>query len=307
MGENKGTYRGTHLLFEIEGVPGRRRLKKIRNYVAVYADRLVIDVAGSCETYTKDDIDDIYIQEPLVEDIDDRTVRVDLCEDENGELSYYELDDEIFPGFTEKMEEALKNEWSHIRDKYNYPETIKWFVGCCFIVRVSSQVNPYIFSGERTVPVITRSARDNLYESWGFSDRGDLLEMLPLLLEGYSIQKNQDTESNSALRKKMERCYWAWDLQRVIWLCSLGCFCGYLSLEEALDWSLLAGQELQKRFRSWDDFLEKYLQGYSNWAEEDVEDEESEAYERKQIYDFYMRAPNSPWSVRWDMELTKEW
>lgn len=253
------------LIFEIEGVPIKKNLfKKHRSYVAVYNRGIHIELNGEIDEYTRREIIDVYIKEPVVEGVDNRTVVIEFHEDD--EQNYYESEDDTFPCLSEKIEQVLKKEWSYLLEKRAYPETVKWFVACNAIVSIVSEQNPYIFGGGYKESDLISAQREVLKEWWGFENRRDLLKMLPELLGGRTA-----TEGG-------ERCFWAWDLQRLILISALGYVSDYISWEDALDWSLKAGQKLQKLFKSWDDFIECYLLGYCLWAEESLDDEESEAF-----------------------------
>ncbi|MDR1451444.1 MAG: DUF1266 domain-containing protein [Helicobacteraceae bacterium] len=80
-----------------------------------------------------------------------------------------------------------------------------------------------------------------------------------------------------------ERCMWAWDLRRLIYLSAMGYVTDFLSWDEAMEWRLQAGQKLQGIFSGWDSFMRSYLFGYRLWAGERLEDEDGEAYERKRF------------------------
>ncbi len=65
------------MLFEIEGVPRREKLfKKNRSYIAVYEDRLHIELDGEHDDIDINDVFDVYIKEPIVEDVTSRTTMV---------------------------------------------------------------------------------------------------------------------------------------------------------------------------------------------------------------------------------------
>ena len=295
-----------NMIFEIEGIPTKTGLfKKQRSYIAVFDDEIFIEYDGEKDTYVRDDIYDIYIKEPVIGDVFNRTLVIDFCE--AGEWNFYELDDDAFPGLSIKMERALENEWSHITKKRDYPETVKWFVACCSVLQIVSGLNPFVYGDADKAPERMSAQRESMLEWWGVSDKNDLLEILPTLLDGRTVKQYKEDTENSELLKKSERCFWAWDLQRLILLGSLGHFCDYLSWEESLDWCLLAGQKLQRMFDSWDDFMINYLRGYSIWSREELDDENSEAYERKQVYEHYKKMPHNPWLVPWDLLLVKEW
>ena len=315
--KNEGT--DIKLLFEIEGKPGKRGLfRKSRSYVAVYAHGIHIELGGESDFYTCEDIFDVYIKEPVVEGVESRETEIDLYEE--GEQRNYTLEDGTFPGLAKMMELVLENEWSHIVKKRLYPETVKWFVACNAVVSIASECNPYIFGASYKEPGAISSQREELYESWGFSQKHDLLNMLPQLLDGRAVKSYIEKAKNvellddderilyeKILNEGGERCLWAWDLQRLILLSGLGYVCDYLSWQEALDWSLKAGQKLQTLYRSWDDFMRCYLLGYCFWSGDTLDDDESEAFARERIYKYYKTLPNHPWSIAWNLPLKPEW
>ena len=304
------------LLFEMEAKPIKRNLfKKQRRYVAVYADGIHIIMDGEDDYYTHDDICDVYFREPFVEDVESRQTIFNFTKE-----GYCWLEDSVFPGFSENMEIVLKNEWSHYLKKREYPETVKWFVSCCAVVQIDSGVNPYIFGGSYKDPTTALETQEELQESWGFNNKYDLLDMLPKLLNGRAVEQYREKSNHDellsvderVLYQKIadaggERCLWAWDLQRLILLCSLGYVCDYLLWDEALDWSLKAGIKLQKLFRNWDEFMHCYLLGYCFWSGDSIDDEDSEAALRYRMYEHYKKLPDNPWSPNWDMTLECEW
>jgi len=312
------------LIFEIEGVPRKKNLfKKLRSYVAVYNRGIHIELDGEIDEYTRREIFDVYIKEPVVSEVDSRTTVVEFHEED--EQNYYELEDDTFPGLSEKMEQVLKKQWSYLLEKRAYPETVKWFVACNAIVSIVSEQNPYIFGSAYKESDAISEQREVLKEWWNFNNRSDLLNMLPKLLEGRAVKEylewkkaaetvgyeSMDEQAVDLWRKITEkggeRCFWAWDLQRLILISSLGYVSDYISWEDALDWCLKAGQKLQTLFKSWDDFIECYLLGYCSWSEESLDDEESEAFERKQVYEFYKALPQNPWTIDWNYPLKREW
>lgn len=113
--------------------------------------------------------------------------------------------------------------------------------------------------------------------------------MLPKLMNGRSTAQWEefaaDPEALDADARALydeitraggERCFRAWDWQRLSFISSLGYLCEWLSYEESLSWCLRAGQKLQALFRSWDQFMRCYLLGYCFWAREDPADGDSE-------------------------------
>ena len=272
--------------FEIEGVPRRKMLRKQRSYIGVYADHIEIELDGEREHIALEDIYDIYIQEPLTEDVDCRTTVVEYIEE--GEQAWYELEDDTFPALASQMERVLKLEWAHFADKRRYPKTVRWFLACCLPQYVSAGQNPEIFGSGYKIPETMEGQRKVLYESWGINNNQDLVKMLKSLLKGRGDNR-------------------AWDLQRLILLSSFGYVCDYLKYEDALDWCLEAALKLQGLYHSWDEFMAQYLEGYCDWADDDIEDEDSEGFQRKRIYEFYRNKFDSPYSISWDMPLSAEW
>ena len=306
--------------FEIKGESIKKNFfKKCRSYFAAYEDYIEIEYDGDHYTIDLDNIFDIYVLEPLIEDIESRTVLVEYY-DEDGDRGLLELEDSIFYDVTAKMEEVLETKWIHFAEKHAYPETVKWFLACTLVVKVSSKLNHKILGGEYKNPEVSKGQREELADSWGFRKREDLLAMLPNLYEGRAVNQyfkkledfdELDSEEQCLLETIRntcgEKCIWAWDLQRLILISCLGYISDYISYEEALDWCLKAGLKLQEKYVSWDDFMKSYLLGYCFWSGDDLKDEESKAYERMQIYKIYKNKKDSPFSVSWDHKLVREW
>jgi hypothetical protein len=206
------------LLFEIEGVPRRRFMKKLRSYAALYEDAVEIELDGVRDLYTRHDVSDIFVKEPLVEGIDSRTVVVEFAEE--GEQNWYELEESTFPEIASKIEMALEREWAFIADRRNYPDAVRWLTACCAVVSISGEENPFIFGGTYREPENAAAQREVLYDSWGFNNRQELLAMLPLLLDGRAVKQYREAGMRQAAIKREggERCLWAWDLQRCILL-----------------------------------------------------------------------------------------
>ena len=83
-------------------------------------------------------------------------------------------------------------------------------------------------------------------------------------------------------------------------LLSSGYICAYLTKEEALDRSLEVAKVIQKRFNSWDEFIDSYLKGYEKWSKHT-------AMGRWQIYENLRKEKDSIFSAPWDLELKREW
>jgi len=312
-----GNDKDSPLLFEIEGIPVKRMFKKARRYIAVYADGIHVMIDGD-EFHSLEDIFDIYIKEPVIEGVECRQTVIEFHEKETA--CYYVLEDSVFPGLSDQMEQVLENNWSHIAQKHDYPETVKWFNACCAVIHIVSGLNPHIFGGTYKTQEIVAEQRKGLQISWGFNNKDDLMNMLPQLFDGRAVMQYREQVANHAslspsermlfrqiANQGGERCLWAWDLQRLIFLCALGYISDYISWEDALDWSLKAAKKLQPLFRDWDDFMNCYLLGYCYWSGDNLNDKESHAAERKRVYEYYKKLPNNPWMTTWNLPLKCEW
>ena len=309
----------SRLLFEITGKPTKVWLfKKLRSHVAVYDNKIEIEFDGACTTYARNDIFDAYILEPVSEDIDSRTTLIHFYD--KGYTNCYILTNSVFPGFAEQMEIVLRNEWSHLMEKRAYPKTVQWFVACCAVAHIHCRENPYVFGGQYKEPDSIADARQAVYEGWGFNNKQDAFKMLPELLAGRSVKEYreclEDSEPlNDAQRDFFEyiaacggeRCFWAFDLQRLIILCECAYLSDWLSWEEALQWCLKAGQKLQSVYNSWDEFMDYYLLAYCFWSDEDMEDKDSNTYKFRQIYEYYKKLKTHPWQIAWNHPLMQEW
>lgn len=283
------------LLFEIEGDSLRSGLRKYKSHIHLWEEAIRIQMWGDDDTYTLDDIIDVFIKEPVVEDVDSHSTLIVFYED--GEVDTYDLEDEVFPGLSEKMGRVLDRQWAFLEEKKDYTDTIKWFIACNSILQIVSECNPYIYGGNYKESVDRDGQREILHDSWGFNNKNDFLNMLPSLFDGRSV--NDEDEELDEL--------WAWDLQRLIMLSSYGYLCDWLSWEESLDWCLKAALRLQSIFTSWDDFISNYLAGFCFWAGEELSDENSEAHERMQVYNHYKKLRTNPWQIDWNYPLKKEW
>ena len=304
--------------FEIEGIARRKWLRKRRSYIVVSSDAILIELDGETDHIRLEDIFDIYIKEPIVEDVTSTTTVLEFYE--QGESTLYELEDETFPGLSARMDALLRTSWQHFEDKRTYPDTVKWFLACQAVTSIVGGQNPAIFGGAYRNPDTAAAQREALFESWDFNKKEDFLSTLPTLYDGSMMREYEadlrdktglDEDTLALVEQIDATCgrmgIWAWDLQQLIALCGLGYVGDYIGYEEALDWCLKAGQKLQSMYGSWDSFFESYLLGYCYWSEEDIDDEESEAYIRKGIYQFYQNRADSPWRISWNHPLTKEW
>ena len=252
--------------------------------------------------------------------------------DDSGNHMELPLIPDKYPDIANQLEKVYKNEWAHMRTVY--PVTVRWFIGCTAILEIVNQNHPFVYGApymnERFKNVNTETANKNwentfkssLERDWGIVNRPSLLEAFPRLFGGASVLNALDKIKN-ADREKMikqeikvlddiealgEKSIWAWDLMRMMMLASTGYVCGYLSYEESLDLSLIAGTKLQEIYDSWDDYMESYLFGHGFWDKmQHPDDKWSETSSRKQKYLLNKNHLVNPWQIPWDLPLKREW
>ena len=161
----------SRLIFEIEGVPIKKNVfKKHRSYVAVFDDSIHIEFKGENDIIPLKDVFNVYIKEPLTEDVPCRTTMIEFAEE--GEDNWYELEDDFFEGLSVKIETLLKNEWAVVRKKKDeLPFRVKWFNATCAVLRISSEQDPELFGGYYPNSDAYDDTKNTLYESWGLNNK----------------------------------------------------------------------------------------------------------------------------------------
>jgi len=96
-----------------------------------------------------------------------------------------------------------------------------------------------------------------------------------------------------------------WDLGRAMSLAGWGYLAGHYTYDEAMEKSLKTAKKIQKKFDSWEDFMNSYFLGYSYWSGEDPEDSSSQAYQRHETYETLK--DSGVYDVDWNLALEKEW
>ncbi len=99
----------------------------------------------------------------------------------------------------------------------------------------------------------------------------------------------------------------AWDLCRINQVAAWCYVAGYYSLEESLEIQLLNSGELQAAFDSWDDMMESYLYGFQYWVGDADHAEYGVTSERRNIYNSLKELKDGPYSMDFDMELSRSW
>ena len=99
----------------------------------------------------------------------------------------------------------------------------------------------------------------------------------------------------------------AWDYSRAMQLLGYYYIADYYTEQETLDKSLEVAKTLQGLYPSWDDMVQSYLDGYQYWNGDNPDDEESGSAQRRKIYEDLKASENNPYTLDWNLELTKTW
>ncbi len=172
----------------------------------------------------------------------------------------------------------------------------------------------YYFGGYETTNGNQKAAAKILNQSWGITNRTDLLiQIQDLLKTGNRTEYRKEAKEMNAMSNKklktalkqlsgdtlihyqMVQYNWkkwkkngllAWDLCRVSHLVQWGYVAGYISIEEAQALLEPAAQKLQKKFSSWDEVQQNWLDGYALFASIDASHPAGTDYEaRQKVYE----------------------
>ena len=94
----------------------------------------------------------------------------------------------------------------------------------------------------------------------------------------------------------------AWDYCRVLQILGDSYQCGYISLEECLDQSLVVAQYLQQEYDSWEALCNSYLHGYMFWAKNS-----GSYYSRAIFYEELKDSEDNPYTLDFETELQSSW
>lgn len=93
-----------------------------------------------------------------------------------------------------------------------------------------------------------------------------------------------------------------YDLQRACQLSGSAFLAGYITLREAMNCAVTAGQRIQKLVHSWEEMSEAYVKGYA----EELEDEEG-AKVRAEIFRELKESAENPYALPFDTPLVRTW
>ncbi len=300
-------------------------LKKPPHKFTAYENGIVIRYDSETTYIKKEDIDHIYRYYNVLGEYEADCLIINYKEYDEGFT--FTLTENQYPNILDKIEELYKIVFG--KSGIEYPNTVKWV-----LTIISSWLmimeRPHDFfgtPGQQKQQV--ESDREILVDDWGIKRKSELHAEcekrfeFPLIEQAkacYGLSDDTDDEEydeqnvpyeRQIIRNKIvanfDKTIKAYEMYRAILLAYLGYNARFFSYEEALDWCLRAGLELQKTYSSWDDYYENYLLGYCFWCCEDVDLEDTHANKRKVVYEEVKKYETHPWQIDWNTKLTKEW
>ncbi|WP_345143606.1 DUF1266 domain-containing protein [Flavobacterium ginsengiterrae] len=98
-----------------------------------------------------------------------------------------------------------------------------------------------------------------------------------------------------------------WDLGRANFLLTSFYVADFTDENTALDKALEVTKRIQKTFKSWDEYNRSYMYGYLYWSNEDPKDSSSKYTQRQGFISELKKDSKSPFQVKWDTKLEKDW
>ena len=240
-----------------------------------------------------------------------------------------------------QMAVSLKEDPEAVKkaEEITLSDTLRWFNATYAVITTKNKANVNLVGGLEEGDAAKLQMQNGLEQSWGVTDHASAQENLQwLLTEGHNAELLQDyteMEMGDLTREELEeildygeftaedRAYYqvvyeaysqfgenaiaGWDLSRAMQMCAWYYLAGYYTYEEAMDASLEIATRLQSTFGSWDEMMQSYLYGFQYWAEDDMENPDSDSYERREIYKTLKELPNGPFSVDWSLTFQKDW
>ncbi len=282
------------LLFEIKGNDPNR------NSCEAYSDGLKLVVDGEKHTISLNQINGVYRRENVIRQLYCKTICIAYNKDK-----MVMLHDNVFVGVTEAFNKIMQNEWKNVY-KHN-SDTIKWINACTTIFALESHFDYNLFGHIEKSFLIRFGRRVMLKKSWNVKNRKDTINTLNGLLDSRAIDELNNADNNDVVYKNRMKALCAWDLQRVMLVGGFAYLAGYLTFEEALDFSLDACKKIQNIFSDWEDYNNNYLVGHMLWSGVNVTSVDQVQSDRKLVYEDIMKDEITPWDIPWNTNLTREW
>lgn len=217
-------------------------------------------------------------------------------------------------------------------------DTLRWFNATYAVLTTKNGGDLNLIGGVEANALSKVQVIDLLEQSWDVVDRASADETLQWLLEeGHNAQllaNFREFEMDDLTRDDLleilsygiseedapfflviydahaqfgDSAIVGWDLSRAMNLCAWYYLAGYYTYEEAMDASLEVATRLQSTFSSWDEMVQSYLYGFQYWNEDDIQNPDSDSYERKEIFETLKADAHNPYSVDWNLTFEKDW
>ncbi len=305
---------------ETNMTPMKKLLKKY-DYVEVYKDGIILKICSVEQKIPIEKILDIFVHYNIAENKGFSTTYIyynDFDEKKEEKVFRSRIPSNAFIDVDKKFEELVENGYGNVSKPNS--KTIQWIIACLTVQSVQNIKSPYSFGSTYKTPYIENTYKKNLSEGWGVNNRNELIEAIESLISCQSVwvvKNHYDNNYISLTDNQLdikddimphaEKGMWAWELQRAILVSSFGYASSYLTLEEALDYALIAAKKLQLYYYSWDDFMDSYIYSFSFFGNFNPSIKGSKADERYRIYKEMKNNDINPWKISWRQNLTKEW
>ena len=186
----------------------------------------------------------------------------------------------------QKLVQELLDEWWDVTDRATADETLEWILSEGHRKDFADEMVELKDSG---ILDLTREDLDAALADYDENDRAYILDMV----DAYNANPEHPID--------------AWDYSRAMQLLGYYYIADYYTEQETLDKSLEVAKTLQGLYPSWDDMVQSYLDGYQYWNGDNPDDEESGSAQRRKIYEDLKASENNPYTLDWNLELTKTW
>ena len=184
--------------------------------------------------------------------------------------------------------EALPNDkmnWQDVESDFR-----NWICAVCAINRASSGANIKEFGGFSKGALMKRQITQLMFANdWEIFSRQDLIVTIQDMMESVTPEYPKVAK--------------VWQYLRIIQNAGFGYVAEYLTLTEALNCALAAGQKLQEVVGSWDELARQYLEAFETYMGT------GDALRwRQEVYQRLMESEDNPYKwVPFDLQLKKSW
>lgn len=222
----------------------------------------------------------------------------------------------------------------------NTSETTRFINGTYAIMTMQNQGDYKLVGGQEKNPSIKQSIKQMLQQWWSVSDLNSGMKQVQELTSENGMHSKEfvneikelgidkmskqefDTELSSITDPEQKihlqllydaysdlgyKAIAGWDLGRANFLLTSFYIADFTNENTALDKSLEVAKRIQKTFKSWDEYNRSYMYGYLYWSNENPKDPSSKYAERQGFISELKKDPKSPFQLKWNTELKKDW